>query len=176
MTACARLGEGEQAQQHMKRFQALKAEDLTHLKDRNRVFDDLGTIQGEAARTCLAAANLYWAQGQTDVAEAYYRQVRQLADRSPEVLGRLASVHRRAGRLDQALAIRQRIVELRPDDAMNRFNLGGLHLTLQELDPAEAAFEAVCQAAPRFSGGFRELARVYLLQGRRLDRACRSDE
>ena len=69
-------------------------------------------------------------------------------------------------RLTDAIPLYRRISEINPKDPICHLNIGILSIRLKQLGDAEKAFRKVIEVAPGFSGGYRELAQLYLRAGR----------
>jgi len=174
MTACVRLGRVDEAREHEATFRRLKAADVRQMVDRNRRLDDVEEVCQKAAETALAAVRLYERAGDTASARAYLSQAERLAGDDTYCLERVAVGRRRQGDLAGVLRVRQRIARLAPEDAMNLYNLGGLLMEMRRVAEAVAVLERVVRLSPDFAGGHRELARAYLLLGRRSAKALAS--
>jgi Tfp pilus assembly protein PilF len=77
-TACARLGQKEQAARYREEFRNLQARQLRDGIEQGRDYDDLRSTSGELAETWVAAASLYASQGEQKVAEQAVRRALRL--------------------------------------------------------------------------------------------------
>jgi len=61
----------------------------------------------------------------------------------------LGSAYRVGGRLDEAMAMYKRVLEINPNDARAMVNLGNLHALRQEFSVAQALYKKASEADPR---------------------------
>lgn len=71
---------------------------------------------------------------------AYLKEASARADASPQALFMLGSEYAQLGMMDEAKASMARAVQVGPDFAIARFQLGMLHITSGEVDAAKAAW------------------------------------
>jgi tetratricopeptide (TPR) repeat protein len=170
-TACSRLKLQDKAREYMATFKELKAKDRKVLMDRNKAFDDLVTIRKGLAETYSGAEQLYWKKGNLQKAEKLLERAVTLDPKNTEYLMKLASSFQRRNRLPDALQMYEKIREMEPDNAINHTNIGILSVQLRQFANAEKAFRTAITLAPKFSGGYRELARLYLKTERKFPEA-----
>ncbi|MBN1845909.1 MAG: tetratricopeptide repeat protein [Sedimentisphaerales bacterium] len=171
-TVCTRLGQMEQAAGHWQTFRTLKAEERKNLKARKTANpNDLADIPLRVARTCGHIGLFYQNQGHPAQAERFYLRALELDPRHAESLKGLAQIYQAAGRFSEALARYTAASRLEPDDAVCHLNAGLIYIQLQRGPDAEAALRRAIEADPAGSAGYRELARMFLRQGTRLDEA-----
>lgn len=77
-TACARLGQEEEAARHMRRFRELESAGLGRRRDDARSFDDAAALRQAVAATYAAAAGLYAQRGAEAQAQALWREAARL--------------------------------------------------------------------------------------------------
>ncbi|MFC1792745.1 tetratricopeptide repeat protein [Planctomycetota bacterium] len=165
-TLSARLKQQDKAREYMALFKKLKAEDMRILKDRNETVDDLIDMQTGAADTYLLAGQMYQAGGNFQKAEELFKKAATLNPENIQCLEKLASLYITRNRIIDAILLYRRISEIDPKDPICHLNIGILSIRLKQLDNAEEAFRKVIEVAPENSGGYRELAQLYLRAGR----------
>jgi len=82
-TACARLGQSEEAVRHMQRFRELESAGLGRRRDDARSFDDAATLRQAVAATYAAAAGVHAQRGADAEAQALWREAARLQPPSP---------------------------------------------------------------------------------------------
>ncbi len=165
-TLSARLKQQEKAAEYMAVFKKLKAEDMKDLKNQNEAADDLIDMQKGAAETYLLAGQMYQAGGNIQKAEELYKKAATLNPENIQCLEKLASLYIARNRITDAIPLYERISELDPNDPICHLNIGKLSMRLKKLENAEKAFRKAIEVAPDSSGGYRELAQLYLRAGR----------
>ena len=165
-TLSTRLKQRDKAKEYMVIFRKLKAEDMKVLKDRNKAEDDLIQMQKGAAETYMLAGQMYQAEGDFQKAEELLKGATTLDPNNILCLERLASLYITRNRITDAIPLYRRISEIDPKDPICHLNIGILSMRLKQLDNAEEAFRKVIEVAPGSSGGYRELAQLYLKTGR----------
>ena len=171
VTACAKLGDREQARVHSQRFRELKAEARKGLKGRKIAYDDFSHTQKEAAITYINVGRMYRDKGKLPKAEQLLKEATGLDPENVMGFLELASLYQATGRPAEALQMHQRIVALQPQARMCHLMIGMLAGQLKRFSESEAAFRQVIALAPRRSEGYRELARLYLKSGRNFPQA-----
>jgi tetratricopeptide (TPR) repeat protein len=73
------------------------------------------------------------------------------------------------GKDSEAMKEYDRALELRPNDEITRFNKGGLHFKLKEMDKAEAEYRKVLKMNPGDLEAAENLASIYIMQNRLAD-------
>lgn len=165
-TLSARLKQQTKAKEYMAIFKKLKAEDMKILKDRNEVVDDLIDMQKGAAETYLLTGQMYQAGGNFQKAEELLKKATTLDPNNVLCLEKLASLYLTSNRLTDAIPLYKKISEIEPKDPICHLNIGILSMRLKQLDNAEKAFRKVIEVAPEISGGYCELAQLYLKTGK----------
>ncbi|MHC4736682.1 MAG: tetratricopeptide repeat protein, partial [Planctomycetota bacterium] len=72
-----------------------------------------------------------------------------------------------------ALQIYGKVSQIEPDNIISRWNTGVISMQLKQFDNAEKVFKKVITLAPKFSGGYRELAHFYLKTGTNFSEAMK---
>ncbi len=165
-TLSIRLKQQDKAKEYMAVFKKLKAEDMKILKDRNKAVDDLIQMQKGAAETYMLAGQMYQAEGDFQKAEELLKGATTLDPNNILCLEKLASLYLTSNRITDAISLYEKISEIDPKDPICHLNIGILSIRLKQLEKAEKAFHNVIEVAPGFSGGYRELAQLYLRAGR----------
>jgi tetratricopeptide (TPR) repeat protein len=165
-TLSARLKQQDKAKEYMTLFKKLKDEDMKILKDRNEAIDDLIDMQKGAAETYLLAGQMYQAGGDFQKAEELFKKAATLNPEDTQCLEKLASLYITRNRITDAIQLYRKISKIDPKDPICYLNIGILSKRLKQMDDAEEAFCKVIEVAPGFSGGYCELAQLYLSTGK----------
>jgi tetratricopeptide (TPR) repeat protein len=172
-TVCSRLKLQDEARKHLAAFRKLKAEDSKVLMDRNKAFDDVVSIRKMLAETYNAAEHIYYNNGNLQEAEKLLQRAITLDPNNTEYLMKLGSLFQMRNRLPDALRIYGKVSQIEPDNIMSRWNTGVISMQLKQFSNAEKVFKKVITLAPKFSGGYRELAHLYLITGTNLSEAMK---
>ena len=175
-TVCRRLKLKARASEYMAAFRRLKTEDMKILKDRNDVLEDLAQMRKGAAETYLNASRVYQSGGNMQKAEGLLGRAVALDPNNTVCLGRLASLYAMNNQASEAIRLYERISEIESENPIIYLNIGHLWARLKRTAKAEESFRKVIKLAPEFSGGYRELAQLYLQTARALPEARRLAE
>ena len=170
-TVCIRLKEKNKAREYMAIFRKLKAEDMKHLKDRNKVFDDLVNMRKGAAETFMQVGQMYQKKGDFHKAEEFFKRATTLDSENTIYLQKLAYLYQINKRISDALQLYKKIIELEPQNLYCYLNIGILSIHLKKAGDAETAFLKAIAISPKNSIGYRELAQLYLRAGVKLTKA-----
>jgi tetratricopeptide (TPR) repeat protein len=165
-TLSARLKQQDKSAESMTLFKKYKAEEMKALKDEGEHVDDFLDMQKGAAETYLLAGQMYQWSGDIQKAEELYKKATTLNPENIQCLGKLASLYIAGKRIDDAISIYKRISEIDPNDPVCHLNIGILSIQVKQLGNAEKAFQKAIEVAPKSSGGYRELAQLYLRVGK----------
>jgi superkiller protein 3 len=172
-TACSRLKMQDEAEIYMTVFKKLKAEERKVLMDRNKAFDDIVTIRKMLAETYNDAEQIYEKHGNHQEAEKLLTRAIILDPNNTKYLMKLGSLFQSGSRLPDALKIYEKIAEIDPNNMISHLNIGVISMQLKQFDTAEKVFKKVITLAPKFSGGYRELAQLYLKTGTKYPEALK---
>ncbi len=146
--AYTRLGQREQAQEFMTRFQELsRAGSSANARDA-QAFVDRDHAAHVAAQVSLDSALVYRSVGNTDQTEKLFLQALQLEPDVTSWLVELKRFYQAQQRPMAAVDVLQRLVELEPDVPDHWLTLGGLYAELEQPDPAVDAFQRAIELAP----------------------------
>lgn len=170
-TIQSRLGNQAQARAYSERFQQLKADERIGLKSRKERYDDFEMAKKRAAITNLEIGRTYRDQGKISEAEKRLKDAVGLDPNNTVCLFELAALYNTHGAPEKALLLFERMAQTQPDYHMSYYMMGILHAHLGHFDEAEAAFNTMIRLTPQASDGYRELARLYLKNGRKIAQA-----
>ena len=173
ITICSRLKLQNEVGQYLSKFKKLKAEQENTLMDRNKAFDDLVSIRKRVAETYSDAEHIYYEKGNLQEAEKLLQRAVTLDPNNTEYLMKLGSLFQSSNRLLEALQIYGKVSQIEPDNIISRWNTGVISMQLKQFNNAEKVFKKVIKLAPKFSGGYRELAHLYLITGTNLSEAMK---
>ncbi len=166
MTVCQRLKLADETGRYTARFDELKARDTKETQDSLRGRDDLQGMWKTTAETYLAAESLYRRAGDLRRAEVALKRAETIDPDNARLLTRRAWNLRGQGRLADALTVHEKIAKTNPDDILNLFNMAGICIEIKQYEKAQTTLQSAITRAPEFDGAYRELARLYLMQGR----------
>ncbi|MHC4110500.1 MAG: tetratricopeptide repeat protein [Planctomycetota bacterium] len=170
-TVCSRLKLQDEARKHLATFQKLKAEDSKVLMDRNKAFDDVVSIRKMLAETYSDAEHIYYKKGNLQEAEKLLQRAVTLDPNNTEYLMKLGFLFQSSNRLPDALQMYGKVSLIEPDNIISRLNIGVISMQLKQFNNAEKVFKEAITLAPKFPGGYRELAHLYLKTGINLSEA-----
>ncbi|MGA2066189.1 MAG: tetratricopeptide repeat protein [Thermoguttaceae bacterium] len=169
--ACDKLGDGNQAQEYREKFRKLKAVESDAYYREVNGYDDLASLRQRVVLAHLSAGQVHRRSGGLQKAEEHWLRALALAPASTVCLGELAELYQGTGRAQDALEMCERLRAIEPGNVTCHFNIGVGNARLRRFDAAEEAFRKVVQLAPQRADGYRELARLFLSTGRKLDEA-----
>jgi tetratricopeptide (TPR) repeat protein len=120
----------------------------------------------ESGRRLLAQVTRNIQTHRLDDAAQLLESVAALAPAHPEVLRLRALIEHRNGRFREAVALLQRAIEQRPNDALAWNNLGSALAELGELDQGIAAFARCAELSPQRAAPWFNLGRALDMRGR----------
>lgn len=166
-----RSGDPKGARTSLERFQQLKRAERVALDAKVTGYDDHKFMRSVAATLHTDLSEFWFQLGQPNEAEAHLRQAITLAPDDPEPCSRLAGHLIRTRRLGEARDLCRRLIELAPNDAGNRVNLGTLLLQLGQADAGIAELRRALELDPAQPQALYNLARVRLATSRELPQA-----
>lgn len=164
--ALAQLGETEPAREHREKFRELTSHQDHTVREAREGFTDESRMRATAVNTRMTAGRVYALRGRMREAEEQWKQAALLDPGHQESRERLCQMYFEQQRFEEALATRQELCELAPDDPGNWLSLGKLSIHCGRPAEAEAPFRRVIELAPQRSDGYAALAEIYLLPGR----------
>ncbi len=170
-TALARLGRSELARHYQVEFEKRKRKDQQAEKERLKRLDDVAELRAAVARAHAAAAQVLAARGQMVSAHRHWRRAATLDPGDTEVRLHLAILCQQQGRLQEALAWSEELVQRQPRNPVFLLHLGVIQAELERLDAAEASFRRALEAAPDHAAAHAAMAQLFLRTGRNLDQA-----
>lgn len=160
--AQSRLGNAAAAEESLRTFQRLKAQEQTELDTSNATQDDAKVMRAMAASFHLEMAALSLKQRQPAQAEAHLRQAVRIAPEEPHGRELLGAFLLQTGRLPEARAVYQTLVQMRPTQVAYRLNLGTIELQLKDYPAAVEELKRALELDPRQPEVLGNLARFYL--------------
>ena len=144
--------------------------DPTHrLDEQRRALERALAIDPELAEAQVRLARYFVATGERAAAEAAFTRARAVGPNDPLVLATLASRESRNGRLDEAVELAQRLVDIDPLSALYRVNLAHLLLAAGRYEAALAELRRMQVLSPGREGVDGDIAVALLLSGRPAD-------
>lgn len=112
------------------------------------------------------AAQFYWYIGEVRTADAHFERAIALNPSDPLVLGTAAGMAVSEGRLDEAIALQRRLVQIDPLSAVAHSNLAAFLMGAREWDAARQELETALTLSSELLGARVDLARVLIVQNR----------
>ena len=166
-----RLGLEQKYQQHLTKFQQLKAKEIQHKVAHIRNYDDLTQIKQKVADTCTQAGGIYNTHGDTKQAKTLWLRAIDLEAQNQTARLQLMLLYKQTGQLEAAIQVCYELIQLTPDSTKHYLNFGVLAMQLSQFELAESAFQKVISLQPEQAGGYRELAELYLRANHNLPQA-----
>lgn len=170
-TALARLGRTEQARRYQAEFEKRKQQDQQAEKARLKALDDVAELRAAVARAHSAAARVFSTHGQLRQAEKHGQRAAALDPQDTEARLQLAVLCQQQGRLEEALAWSEELVQRQPRNPVFLLHMGVISAELRRLEAAERAFRRAVEVAPSHAPAHAALAQLYLRTRRNLDQA-----
>lgn len=164
--ALEQLGETESAREHREKFRELASHQDHTVREAREGFTDESRMRATVVNTRMTAGRVYALRGRMRDAEEQWKQAAALDPLHQQSRERLCQMYFEQQRFEDALATRQELCELAPDDPGNWLSLGKLSIQCGRPAEAEVPFRRVIELAPQRSDGYAALAEVYLLPGR----------
>lgn len=162
-SACARQGKDAEAAEYRERFALQrKAQSSVSVEFQDRYDDQMRRI---AVAALAKGAAVYDHHGQAERAEECLLRACSLAPDDAAACGDLGSLFRKQGRMADALAAHERLVQLEPQVAAHYVNVASLALLLGNEEQAEATLKTLIGVRPDLAVGYSSLARLYLQTG-----------
>ena len=176
-TACARLGQQDQAKEYQQRFMELEAADRKALRDNERdPVTGLARVNQSTARTLTGAGQVSAAHGDIDSAVRFCQRAASLDPENVAARSGLVALYRARNQVDDAVAYFQQLAKAQPENTLNYYFVGNLHADLGQPDDAINAYRRMTEVKPKEPNGFVALAEYYLKSGRNGDEARRLAE
>lgn len=147
-SVCARLGQADEAREHMKKFKALKAEKLTAHLHRRSQQTDIDWVRRVVASTHTGAGAVYRGHRKLREAEEHWRKAAILDPSDVACRRELALLYQRTGRNKEALEICEQLRKIDPKDASYQFNTGVLHARMNQIGSALVAVRRAMELDP----------------------------
>jgi tetratricopeptide (TPR) repeat protein len=168
-TACARLGESEEAARYREQFLKLEAVDRETLTDRSAQQDTLTglpLVRKTVARTFFGAGQIYLLHKQSERAAELFLKVAELDADNAIARAALERLYVERGALAAGAQAFESLVVDQPDSGLNHLFLGRFRAQLRQFAEAERAYRKVQELSPHRPEGYRALAELYLRSNR----------
>ncbi|MHC4561028.1 MAG: tetratricopeptide repeat protein, partial [Planctomycetota bacterium] len=167
-TVYMRLKQPNRAKEYMSKFEALRQIGKHLVRGGYSEKYDLAQIRKGAVSLILDASAVYRNHGNEKKAESLLERATRLNLKDAiSYMKRQVISHQIRLQHSQALALIEKVTELEPDNADNYLAVGILSLEVRKFDKTEAAFERTIELAPKLPDGYRELARLYTMLGKK---------
>ncbi len=122
----------------------------------------MSTLRTLAVRLFRMAASVALNQKQTALAEEWLLRCVAIRPDALETYMDLSSLYRRENRIEDALEVQERLLQLQPQNVLNYINLASVAFQLGRYDQAEKVLVEATQVCPDEPFPFGELARIQL--------------
>ena len=126
---------------------------------------ELREIQSAVARNRTHLADELLAKGRSVAAANEYQRALQASPHSPVILNKLGRVYIQMNRVDDALPLLKKVLEVDPDSANTYVQLGRIHHAAKAFPQARAALEEAIQINPYNPLIYRLLIDIYSASG-----------
>jgi tetratricopeptide (TPR) repeat protein len=167
----AKLGNRDKAKEYSDNFKKLKAQERKDLKGRKIKYDDFVETQKRAAVTYINVGRAYRENGDLIEAEELLKKAAGHDPNNIVCYMELATLYQVSNQPAKALQMYKKIRDIEPDSPVSYLVIGILSAHLKCFDDAEEAFQTMIKLAPQKDDGYRELARLYLKTGQKLQQA-----
>jgi tetratricopeptide (TPR) repeat protein len=148
-TACARLGEQDEAKRCRQRFAALDSEHLQQHSERLIAYGDAASTREVLTRVHLDAGRQYLKHGKTEKAEHMLQKASLLAPDNVEPYRELLTFYEETGRDREALEACRELCRLQPDHGEHWLNIGLLSGRLGDFEEAVVAAKRAIEIDPQ---------------------------
>ena len=163
----AALKQKEKAKEYQnkfRKFQGLRAKDSRALSSGASLYTrDLSKLRRAVVQTHLDAHKLYLARADVGKTEELLKKAIEIDPDNISSYERLGALYHKTNRLTEAVSQFQIISQIEPSNIYSYLNIGMLSTKLMKYNDAEAAYARVITIAPQQAVGYRELARLYLM-------------
>ena len=122
----------------------------------------MSTLRALAVRLFRMAASVASNQKQSVIAEQWLLRCVAIRPNDLETYMDLSSLYRRENRIEDALEVQERLLQLQPQNVLNYVNLASVAFQLGRFDQAERVLVEATKACPDEPFPFGELARINL--------------
>lgn len=159
-TACARLGQSNQAAAYRQKFRQIEEKERSGARRWLAAFDPLRATCGSVGHTHTDAARILIANELPVLAEQLWRRAARLDPDNVVCRSYLADYYMALKRFDEALPWCLQVTRLEPDSGLAYFFLGYVCERLGRHADAEEAYGKVIEVSPHRPEGFLSLARL----------------
>jgi tetratricopeptide (TPR) repeat protein len=170
-TACARLGQADQAREYMEKFKIAKAREEEDAINRLRGADDRVFAARVLAQTHADAGQVYVANRRFKDAEHHWQRAAALDPKNRSGRQALVGLYRESGRLAEAVPICEQLLAIDLRDPTYHLNTGIVYGELQRYDAAEAEIRKAIELAPNNACACRTLVQLLLVRNEKLPEA-----
>lgn len=171
-TACQRLGQQEEAARHREQFAKLEAHDREELARQNAsegTLAGLPLLQETLALTFFGAGEIYRAHGDGEMAAKVLRRACLLDPENSSYRSVLEGVYLQRREPAEGLKQFEKLAAEQPGNRLNQLFLARAQGMAGQFEAAERSFLKVQELAPKWPGGYRGLAELYLNSGRKTE-------
>lgn len=136
------------------------------LDEQRQALERALAIDPDLAEAHVRLARFFAASGDSAAAESAFARARMVGPNDPLVLGALVYRESRAGRLEEALGLAQRLVDINPLSALYRSNLAHLLLAAGRYEAALVELRRAQTLSPRREHTDSDFTVALLLSGR----------
>lgn len=173
-TSCQRLGETEEAMKYRELFVQHEAEDRKALAERSAEKENLSgmeMLKDVSARTFFGAAQMHFANGDSEEAAKLFYQSADLDQESQEYRLALETLYVSTQQLEEGKKAFDRLSKTAPTNPLNHYFLGRLATRSKQLDEAEKHYKRARFLWPDWAAAYHALAELYMIGNRNYEEA-----
>lgn len=170
-SACARLGETEQAEKYMNQFRKLRAGERKIGTQERSTFDDLASMCIDTAASYTAAGLVCYAHQDAVDTELLCRRAARLDPKNTKCRQGLAWLTLQDGKPEETIRVFEELVQLEPENMSYPLQIARIHASTGRPAQGERFLRAATQAESENAAGPAALASFLLQQGTKLDEA-----
>ena len=163
---CKKLGQGEEARAHLKKFKQLRDSDTERRMAKSQAINDVVVMRYALADVYTAAGQVYYGHGNPRLAETHWLKAAGIAPEDTVSRMELARLYQQSGGMEKTLQMLTELAGIEPENAAHQMSIGAVNAGLDRFDEAADAFKRVCELAPGHPDGYHALAKLYLLSNR----------
>ncbi len=138
-----------------------RAVEVAKTKDSNSFEDSyLKTLRGLAVRFFQFGAQVALNNENSKLSELWLLRATAIAPSDLSTYMELSAVYRRSNRLQEALEVQERLLELQPQNVLNHINLASVASQLGQFELAERVLVEATKTSPEVAFPYAELAKI----------------
>jgi len=170
-SACARLGEVEEAKKQMARFRKLRTEEREIGTRERNTFDDLGSMCIDTAASYAAAARICHVHQDPADTRLLCLRAAALDPKNTDCRQALAWLYLQSGKLDQTIQTFRELMQLEPENMHYPLQIATIYASMGRPLEGERFLRDVTESAPENAAAYVALANFLLMRNAKLSEA-----